>query len=92
MKTAAIYVRISKDPVLERLGVQCQENECRELAARLGGRVAHIYEDDDRSAYNGKVTRQGYRALLTDIEDGKLDAVIEWHPIGCTSSRGNSRS
>lgn len=74
-----IYVRISEDPELLRLGVQRQERDCRELAERHGWPVVGIYEDDDRSAFK-RVTRPGYDALLTDIREGRIRRLVTWHP------------
>jgi DNA invertase Pin-like site-specific DNA recombinase len=74
---AAIYVRISKDRTGEALGIQRQEDDCRQLATRLGWDVVDTYSDNDLSAYSGK-PRPGYRAMLEDIDAGKLDAIITW--------------
>jgi site-specific DNA recombinase len=67
-RRAAIYCRISRDRIGAGLGVERQETECRELAARLGWTVAVVYVDNDISAYSGKA-RPGYRALLEDLKD-----------------------
>jgi site-specific DNA recombinase len=37
-----------------------------------------VHEDNDVSAYSGKV-RPGYAALLADLEAGRADAVLAWH-------------
>src|SRR5437879_5608111 len=76
----AIYVRISDDPTLERLGVQRQEKECRALAKKLGWPVGQVYEDDDRSAYKRNVTRRAYNDLLADLKAGKWQKLIAWDP------------
>src|SRR5579859_2137385 len=76
---AAIYVRISDDPELSRLGVQRQERECRELAARLGWPIGRVYEDDDRSAFKANVKRRAYLDLLADMRSGKVRRLIAWH-------------
>lgn len=77
---AAIYTRISKDKTGQRAGVERQERECRQLAKRLQWPVAaRSYEDDDISAYSGR-RRPRYDELLADIESGRVDAVIAWHP------------
>lgn len=75
---AAIYVRISKDKVGAGLGVERQEADCRELAARLGWTVVEVFCDNDISAYSGKV-RKRYRAMLDAIQSGRVDAVLVWH-------------
>jgi site-specific DNA recombinase len=78
----AIYVRISKDDEGKEgagLGVQRQEDDCRELASRLSWDVIEpVYSDNDISAFGGK-KRPGYLALLDDIRSGAVDAVVCWH-------------
>lgn len=75
---AAIYCRISRDRAGAGLGVDRQERDCRELAARLGWTVTVVHTDNDLSAYSGK-RRPGYRALLTDVQAGRVNAVLAWH-------------
>ena len=77
-QAAAIYTRISLDPSGERLGVQRQEEDCRAEATRRGWRIAEVYEDDDRSAYNPRRGRPEYERLLTDIRQGVRDGVMIW--------------
>lgn len=61
------------------MGVARQEQDCRELAERLGWPVAEVYRDnDDVSAFSGK-RRPGYQRLLEDIEAGRRDAVLVYH-------------
>jgi site-specific DNA recombinase len=76
---AAVYCRISKDKTGERAGVDRQQRECRRLAQTLGWQVIDVYTDNDVSAYSGR-TRPEYERLLTDITDGRINAVIAWHP------------
>ncbi|MGO9250171.1 MAG: recombinase family protein, partial [Mycobacterium sp.] len=76
---AAIYARISQDRTGEQAGVDRQTAECRALADRLGWTVAGVYIDNDISAYKRK-RRPRYEDLLTDIEAGRINAVIAWHP------------
>ncbi|MFG2875394.1 recombinase family protein [Streptomyces sp. NPDC048337] len=71
---AVIYVRISKDLTGEQLGVARQEEECRELCARLGFKVGEVFSDNDISAARGKV-RPGFEALLAS----RPEAVVCWH-------------
>jgi site-specific DNA recombinase len=77
-RRAAVYVRISRDKVGAGLGVERQEADCRELADRLGWQVVAVHVDNDLSAYSGK-PRPGYRALLADLEAGRVDGVLTWH-------------
>ncbi|HVM20937.1 MAG TPA: recombinase family protein [Egibacteraceae bacterium] len=79
VKAAAIYARISQDrrKVEEGggLGVQRQEELCRQLAGAKGWPVAEVYVDNDRSAYSRK-RRPAYERMLADLEAGVRDAVI----------------
>ena len=75
---AAVYVRISKDRVGAGLGVARQEQDCRELAARLGASVLAVHVDNDISAYSGK-PRPGYRALIASVRAAAVDVVLCWH-------------
>jgi site-specific DNA recombinase len=77
-RSAAIYCRISRDRVGAGLGVDRQEQECRELAGRLGWAVTTVHTDNDISAYSGK-RRSGYQTLLDGIQAGRIDAVLAWH-------------
>jgi site-specific DNA recombinase len=77
-KRAAIYCRISRDREGAGLGVERQEQDCRELAQRLDWRIVTVHTDNDLSAYSGK-PRPGYLALVDDITAGRIDAVVAWH-------------
>lgn len=76
---AAIYCRISQDRTGRGLGVARQEEDCRAWAERHGWTVADVYADDDISAYSGK-RRPGYQRLLDDVDAGRRDGLIVWHP------------
>lgn len=75
---AAIYCRISKDREGAGLGVQRQEQDCRDVAQRLGWEVAYVLVDNDISAYSGKL-RPKYRELLEVMRSGAVKGVIAWH-------------
>ncbi|MDQ6728939.1 MAG: recombinase family protein [Actinomycetota bacterium] len=77
-KRSAIYVRISQDREGAGLGVERQTADCAALARKLGWTVVATHTDNDLSAYSGK-PRPGYRALLAEIDAGRVDAVIVWH-------------
>jgi site-specific DNA recombinase len=77
-RKAAIYVRISEDKTGAGLGVDRQEQDCRQLAERLGWEIVAVHTDNDVSAYSGK-PRPGYLALLADLRTGAADAVLVWH-------------
>lgn len=75
---AAIYCRISKDREGAGLGVQRQEQDCRELAASLGWQVTRTYTDNDISAYSGK-PRPAYREMLEAMQAGRVRGIVAWH-------------
>lgn len=77
-KRAAIYTRISRDREGAGLGVDRQEQDCRELAARHCWPIEATFIDNDLSAYSGK-PRPGYLAMLDAIRQGAVDAVLAWH-------------
>lgn len=74
---AAVYCRISRDRLGDRLGVERQEPPCRALAERLGWEVVEVYTDDDTSAYSGK-RRLAYERMLADARAGRVNAIIVW--------------
>ena len=76
-KAAAIYLRISSDPLGDTLGVKRQETDCIAEAARRGWTVSEIYTDDDRSAFSGK-PRPDYFRLLANVRLGLHDGVMAW--------------
>lgn len=75
---AGIYVRISHDPTGKKAGVTRQDEDCRELCARLGWPVTAVYVDNDVSASKDRVG-EDYGRLLGDIESGVINAVVAWH-------------
>ena len=81
--TAGIYARISyvrrEDGTKERLGVERQVPPCRELARRKGWTLVEpVYEDNDLSAYSGKL-RPAYEQLLADAKAGRINVILAWH-------------
>jgi site-specific DNA recombinase len=76
--SAAIYCRISRDKEGAGLGVQRQEQDCRELAASLGWTVTRVFTDNDISAYSGK-RRPEYEAMLEQMRAGRVRGVLTWH-------------
>lgn len=74
---AAIYLRISHDPSGKQAGVARQHEECLALCAARGWEEPLVYTDNDVSASTGK-RRPAYAAMLADIRDGKISAVVAW--------------
>lgn len=72
------------------VGVDRQEKDCRELAAELGWNVAHVYVDNDTSAWkkttvelpDGSTVRRNVRPvfeqMLTALRRGEYDALIAY--------------
>src|SRR6185437_14807631 len=81
-KRAVIYVRISRDKrrgsLDEGLGVQAQEEQCRDLAARLGYLLIAVFCDNDVSAFSGR-PRPQYLKMLEVLRAGGADVVLVWH-------------
>lgn len=76
---AGLYARISADRHRDELGVRRQVADCEKLAASRGFAIAARYVDNDVSAYSGR-RRPEYERLLADVREGRIDAVIAWHP------------
>jgi site-specific DNA recombinase len=76
-KRAFIYTRISQDRGSEGLGVQRQEEACRDYARQLGMDVVEAFSDNSVSAYSGRL-RPGYTAMLERLRAREVDAVICW--------------
>ena len=70
-----MYTRISDDHEGLGLGTARQEADCRELAERLGWRVAEVYCENDTSAFRRK-PRPQYDRMLSDLEAGRVDALL----------------
>ena len=75
MPTAAIYTRLSQDRDGSKTGTDRQEKDCRALCKREGLKVAEVYTDDDRSAYNGK-RRPAFERMLAELEG--YDTLVYW--------------
>ncbi|WP_307813417.1 recombinase family protein [Streptomyces sp. N35] len=72
-----IYVRISKDRKGQELGIQRQEQACRELCDQRGWSVHAIYPDNDISASTtSRKQRPKYAEMLRDARDGVIDAIV----------------
>ncbi len=78
MIRAAIYARISDDRDDTKLGVSRQVEDCELLARQKDWTVVRTLIDNDISAFSGK-RRPSYEALLDDIRDGQVEAVVVWH-------------
>ena len=77
-RATAIYARISLDAEGEAKGVKRQVDDCTAKAKELGWPIADTYVDNDVSAYSGKI-RPAYERMLTDMQDGTIDAVLVYN-------------
>ncbi|MGV9243392.1 recombinase family protein [Streptomyces sp. NPDC003710] len=79
---AAIYCRISHTKDEDQTGVDRQERICREVAERLQLRVepAHVYVDNNRSAWQRNRKRPGWEEMLKAMGEGEIRHVIVYHP------------
>ena len=74
---AAVYTRISNDPEGRALGVERQEQDCRNLAKNHGFEVVEVYTDNDISASrSSKKRRPGFEAMPGAAASGQFDAVL----------------
>jgi site-specific DNA recombinase len=90
MPRAVLYVRISSDPVGLERGIGAQEDDCRQLAERLGWRVVGVFRENDTSAFRRKVivlpsgervrrvVRPGFRAMLQMLSRGEAEALVTY--------------
>jgi site-specific DNA recombinase len=75
-KTLA-YARISRDPSERRVGVERQRREVKQLAEQLQLTIDAWYEDNDASAYDGKV-RPAFSKLLDELRSGRVGVLLAW--------------
>jgi len=73
--SVAVYARISLDRDNEQLGVARQQQDCLELAQRLGWTVAEVYIDNSISA-SKDILRPEYERMMEDLSSGKRDGLI----------------
>jgi site-specific DNA recombinase len=77
-KRIAIYTRVSKDRLGDERSPIRQEADCRSFAAIRDWTVEATYRDVDLSAYQPRVKRPGYEALLEAITERRIDGVLVW--------------
>lgn len=76
---AGIYCRMSLAAMNDTTKVDDQERICRELADRLGWRVAGVYQDNSKSAWQKNRKRPAWDQMLADVEAGKIGAIVVYH-------------
>lgn len=73
----AIYVRISRDPDDQRIGIARHEAEARRHATTIWPtHPVHVYSDNDLTAADPNVARPGFTALLEAIRRGEVAGVV----------------
>lgn len=78
-KSAAVYVRISRDAEGTEAGVERQEADCRALAERMGLPVVRVFTDNDIGAsVKSKKARPSYRAMLEAVRAGEVAVVLAY--------------
>jgi DNA invertase Pin-like site-specific DNA recombinase len=76
---ALIYSRISSDPEGRAVGVERQEADCQELAARYGYTVAGVYRDNDVSASTKSTKKRvGFDQMVERVKQGDIAAVLAY--------------
>jgi site-specific DNA recombinase len=81
-ESAAIYCRISHVRDQDQTGVDRQERICRRVAKRLGLEVdaAHVFVDNNRSAWQRNRRRKGWDELLEALQGNRVQHVVAYHP------------
>lgn len=75
--TAALYSRISEDPLELEKGVKRQLDMCRELATRNSWAIVGEYADDDISALHG-AHRPRYESLMAAVARGEVRVIVTY--------------
>ena len=76
---AAIYTRLSLAVMGDTTKVEDQARICRELCAARGWHVHDVYCDNSKSAWQRNRKRKDWDRMLTDVESGKLNAIMIYH-------------
>ena len=74
MKTVAICTRVSTD----HQTTENQERELREIAVRMGWRIAQVYRDEGVSGAKSRAERPAFEALCKDAARRRFDMVMSW--------------
>lgn len=80
-KAAGIYCRLSYAPDGSLEKVERQEADCRQVGDRLAWPIseAHVFRDNNRSAWQRGRKRPGWDAMLAAIEADEIDGVLIYH-------------
>lgn len=73
-----IYTRISTAALNDTTKTDEQERLCREVCERRGWEVGAVFTDLSKSAWNRKVKRPGWTAMLDAIRTGRFGAIVTY--------------
>lgn len=78
------YIRISDDDKDEngeftREGVKRQETDCRGLSDAIGATIVKVYDDNNITAADERVTRPAFEQMLKDLEAGVIQGFVFYH-------------
>jgi site-specific DNA recombinase len=76
VRTLDIYTRVSHKTDKRILPTEGQEARCRERVKRAGARIGRVFTDPALSAWNPRVHRPGWDALMARLESGASDGVV----------------
>lgn len=71
-----VYARLSFAQGGDTINVDDQESWCREAVAARGGVVGEVFKDNSLSAWDPKVVRPQFNALMARLEAGECDGVM----------------
>ncbi|MET8739917.1 recombinase family protein [Streptomyces sp. NPDC004728] len=78
------YIRISDigqmgDGRDGREGVARQRDDVYDLARERRVNVHHVYEDNDTSAYKRRVKREGFEAMILDLQNDVISGILAYN-------------
>ncbi|MFB6870968.1 recombinase family protein [Streptomyces sp. NPDC056323] len=78
------YIRISDigqmgDGRDGREGVARQRDDVYDLARERRVDVHHVYEDNDTSAYKRRVKREGFEAMILDLQNDAISGILAYN-------------
>lgn len=71
-----IYLRVSRLGDEKQRSIEGQEADSRARVVDVGARVGQVHTDRGRSAWNPRVRRAGWDALMARLESGATDGVV----------------
>jgi site-specific DNA recombinase len=71
-----IYLRVSRLGDEKQRSLEGQEADSRERVREAGAEVGQVHRDEGRSAWNPRVRRAGWDALMSRLETGAADGVV----------------